>query len=179
MTEPSSKSAASNNVNNTNNTNNTNTATTRKTFENPLALSGAYQPDLHSRIQVDMPREERDFFVSIRPTKNTMQTLINILLVKLQTQLKHHGITTVIQQREFCEYITECRIEDGRDGRTEASIASAVASAAANARPVIIHATAGNVHIGGTAARPVPEASSSNDGRRKTKAPRQSKKLKE
>jgi hypothetical protein len=129
-----------------------------------------------------MPREERDFFVSIRPTKNTMQTLINILLVKLQTQLKHHGITTVIQQREFCEYITDCRIEDGRDGRTEASIASAVASAvasaAANARPVIIHATAGNVHIGSTVVRPVPETSAPNDGRGEAKTPSKGKKPK-
>ena len=160
MTEPSSKSAASNNVNNTNNAN---TATTRKTFENPLALSGAYQPDLHSRIQVDMPREERDFFVSIRPTKNTMQTLINILLVKLQTQLKHHGITTVIQQREFCEYITECRIEDGRAHSVAAYVNTARTTA---------------VSIGGTAARPVPEASPSNDGRGETQTSRKGKKLK-
>ena len=108
-----------------------------------------------------MPREDRDFFVSIRPTKNTMQTLINILLVKLQTQLKHHGITTVIQQREFCEYISQCRIEDGRAG--DAIIdTSAIAS----------------VPIGSTVARPLSEASPSNDGRRETKAPRKDKKLK-
>jgi hypothetical protein len=130
-------------------------------FENPLALSGAYQPEIHSRIQIDMPREDRDFFVSIRPTKNTMQTLINILLVKLQTQLKQHGITTVIQQKEFCEYVTNCRIKDGRTAGTNTD-----------------NATIATISNGSPVARALSKTSASNDGRGETKTLSKNKKLK-
>ena len=128
-----------NNVNN--NGNNPNLA-----FKNPLELSGRYDPNTHSRVQVDMPKADKDFFCSIRPTKNTMQTVINYLLVKLQNELKSRNITTVIEQQEFCDYVRCCRISDGRD--ENGTIA------------------------GSTPNRPVSEASAPDDNGRKAKAPR-------
>jgi hypothetical protein len=84
-------------------------------FRNPLELSGAYNPLTHGRVQVDMPKDDLNFFRSINPVKGMMQTTINILLVKLQTQLKSHGITTVTQCREYCDFLNNIHVTDGRE----------------------------------------------------------------
>lgn len=84
-------------------------------FRNPLELTGEYNRELHGRIQVDLPKEDLYFFQSINPARGVMQTTINILLVKLQAQLKSHGITNVAQCREYCDFVLNARLTDGRE----------------------------------------------------------------
>lgn len=138
-------------------------------LKNPLALAGTYNKDSHARFQVDMPKEDYNFFRRIDISKGLMQTLCNILLLKLQTQLKHHGITDISQQPEFREFVANVRITDGRE------VTRAAESIVYRIEPI----TAPTIPNGITTNRSVPQTSPPNVGKRKARTPRKDKKHEE
>ena len=58
--------------------------------------------------------EDYNFIRSIRPSTGTVNTTQNILWCKLCQALRSAGITDVIHQKDFEEFVTNMQITDGR-----------------------------------------------------------------
>ena len=77
---------------------------------NPFPIPSDSTSSQYHRSQVDMPKDFYLFFRGINPQRGLMQSLINTLLLKLQTELKANGITSFNELHEFNEFVSKCRI---------------------------------------------------------------------
>lgn len=86
----------------------------KPTLEDPWAIVGGYNNKEEIRVTWDMPRAKHRFLRGVLPVRNGMSSILNTLLDKLITKCEQNGIKTIEQLEQFCEFVRDCRIEDGR-----------------------------------------------------------------
>ena len=115
-----------------------------KPFLNPYPTEGNYDPLIHSRLCADMPKAPYQFLQSINPQRGSMQTTVNLLIEKLITSLKQHGITDITRIEDAKIFIANCTVNFDSAGAVNAITRTNVPQQPANST--------------------LPQASAPNDG---------------
>lgn len=99
-------------------------------FLNPFPVEGEYDANKHARVMFDMPKPIKEAVTDCHRKYGSIQTVGNILWLKLINYLDQHGITDFTNQLEFEQHIANLRFVDGRPNAAGGTVTGPLSEAA-------------------------------------------------